>query len=137
MTEHSPITPSGPLDRRAARRQRRADRSRGGGAWVAGTILIVLGGIFLLQNAGIAIVPFRNWWALFILIPAIAAFGNALRAYRDAGNQLDRPARSSLLVGIALTFVTGMFLFGISWSFFGPVLIILLGIALIINYTMP
>jgi len=32
-----------------------------------------------------------------------------------------------------LLFVTGMFLFDISWTFFGPILIILVGIGIIVT----
>jgi hypothetical protein len=136
MNEQSPINGPEPFDRHEARRPRRAERFADpshGGAWAAGVILILLGVIFLLQNTGIFNFPLKNWWALFILIPTIGAFDTAIRMYRGAGNQLDRPARSSLLVGLVLTFVTVMFLFDISWTFFGPVLIILAGIVLILN----
>jgi hypothetical protein len=78
------------------------------GTWLVGLILIVLGGIFLLRNTGIFDIPLKNWWALFILIPAIGALDTALRMYRSAGNQLTAPARGSLLVGLVLTFVTTM-----------------------------
>jgi hypothetical protein len=100
-------------------------------------ILIVLGTVFLLRNTGTFDIPLKNWWALFILIPAIGAFDTALRTYHRLGNRLDRVARSSLLVGLVLTFVTAIFLFDIGWTFFGPILIILVGIALILNYMLP
>jgi hypothetical protein len=139
MNDQTSIREPESLDRRAARRQRReqrlADPSRGG-AWVTGFILIVLGTMFLLRNNGMSYIPLRNWWALFILIPAIGAFDSALRTYRNAGNQLTAPARSSLLVGTVLAFVTIMFLFDISWAVFGPILIILVGIAIILNYAL-
>jgi peptidoglycan/LPS O-acetylase OafA/YrhL len=125
-----------PLNRRDARRQRReerlADPSRPGG-WVAGLVLIVLGAMFLLRNMGSFDFPLQNWWALFILIPAVGAFDSAFRMYRAANNQLTAPARGSLLVGMVLTIVAFMFLFDISWTFFGPVLIILVGIGIIVN----
>lgn len=136
MNDQSPINEPEPSDRRETRRQRReerlADPSRGG-AWVAGVILIVLGTMFLMRNTGTFYIPLKNWWALFILIPAIGAFDTALRMYRSADIQLNAQARSSLLVGLVLTFVTAMFLFEISWTFFGPILIILAGIAIIFN----
>ena len=125
-----------PLDRREARKQRHeerlADPSRAGG-WVAGLVLIVLGAMFLLRNMGSFDFPLENWWALFILIPAVGAFDSAFRTYRAAGNQLTAPVRGSLLVGLVLTFVSAMFLFDISWTFFGPVLIILVGIGILFN----
>ena len=124
-----------PFDRREARHQRRAERladpSRGG-SWIAGIILIVLGGIFLLQNMGSYRFPFQNWWALFILIPAVGAFDTAFRAYRHAGT-FTAAARGSLLVGIVLTLVTAGFLFNIGWSYFGPALIILAGLGMLAN----
>jgi hypothetical protein len=139
MNEQSPIheTQPEPLSRREARRQRRAERladPSGRTGWVAGLILIVLGVAFLLQNTTNFTIPLKNWWALFILIPAIGALDTALRMYRSAGNQLTAPARGSLLVGLVLTFVTAAFLFGLSWSYFGPILIILAGIGLLATY---
>ena len=54
-----------PLDRREARRQRREERREalgvpGGNTWIAGVILIVLGGVFLMQNMGTFKIPFTN-----------------------------------------------------------------------------
>ncbi len=125
-----------PLDRREARRQRRAERfadpSRRG-SLIAGIILIVLGGIFLLQNMGMKSFPINNWWALFILIPAFGAFERALRMYREAGNQFTNQMNGSLLTGIVLTLVTAGFLFNIGWTYFGPVLIILAGLGILMN----
>ena len=72
-----------PVDRREARRQRR----EGTGGWIVGVILIVLGGLFLLQNSGALRIPLTSWWALFILIPALGAFERAWRVYRSTGNQ--------------------------------------------------
>mgnify|MGYP001316381740 CR=1 FL=1 len=45
------------------------------GGWIGGAILIFIGTVFLLKNFGF---PFpENWWAVFILIPAVAAFAGA------------------------------------------------------------
>ena len=136
MTEQSPAPEPEYLSRREARRQRReqrfADPSRGD-AWIVGIILIVLGGLFLMRTMGTDI-PLTNWWALFILIPAFGALSAAWRMYRQADNRLTTAARSSLLVGLVLTFITFMFLFEISWTYVGPILIILVGIAIILNY---
>ena len=121
---------SEPIDRQQRRDEPLADPSRTGG-WVAGLVLIVLGVLFLLRNTGTFDFPLQNWWALFILIPAVGALDSGFRTYRAAGNQLTAPARGSLLVGLVLTFVAAMFLFDISWTFFGPVLIILVGIGIL------
>ena len=138
MNDQTPINDnqSEPFDRLEARRQRRAERladpSRGGG-WIAGVILIVLGAAFLFRNTGIFTIPFVNWWALFILIPAIGSLDSAVRIYHHAGNQFTAAARGSLMVGLVLTFVTIMFLFDMSWTLFGPILIILVGLGIIVN----
>jgi hypothetical protein len=138
MNEQSPINQPEPLDRRETHRQRReerlADPSRGG-SWVAGIVLIVLGSMFLMRNIGNFDIPFQNWWALFILIPAVGSFENAIRLYRASGDQFEARARSALLLGLFLTFITVMFLFNISWTFVGPILIILVGLTIIFNST--
>jgi len=131
-----------PLDRHEARRQRREERREalgvpGGSTWIAGVILIVLGGIFLMQNMGTFKIPFTNWWALFILIPAFGSLDRAFRAYKTAGNQLTMFARNSLFVGLILTIVAGMFLFNLNWDFFGPILIILVGLGILANSAIP
>jgi hypothetical protein len=136
MTTPSPISEQSPSDhpeaRRLRREQRLADPSRGG-TWVVGIVLIVLGGMFLMRSTGLDI-SLTNWWALFILIPAIGAISASWRIYCDAGNRLTNAAHSSLLVGLDLTFITFMFLFEISRTYVGAILIIVVGIAIILNY---
>ena len=128
-----------PFDRRNARRQRRAERRvalgvpPSSGALVLGVILIVLGGAFLMQNMGKFYFPLTNWWALFILIPAIGAFERALHSYREANNQMTSQVSGSILVGIVLSLVTLGFLFNIGWTYFGPALIILVGLGILFN----
>ena len=128
------------LDRHAARHQRREERraARGagnGGAWVGGVVLIVLGIVFLLQNTGAF--SLENWWALFILIPALGAFGRARSNYQDAGGRLTAAVRSALMGGVVLTVVAAAFLFNLNWGLLGPVLILLAGIGLLINGLLP
>ena len=93
--------------------------------------MILLGMAFLLRTTGNFNFPLNNWWALFILIPAVGAFDTALRMYRNADNQLTGPALGSLLVGLVLTFVTASFLFNLNWSLFGPIILILAGIGIL------
>ena len=123
-------------NRRAERRQRIAERrvGRQGGSWIVGGILILAGILIMLQN----LISFQlnNWWALFILIPALGAFGNAWRAYQKNGH-LSAPARASLISGIILTMVTAIFLLGLNWNVLGPVLLILAGTGLLINTVLP
>jgi cation transport ATPase len=124
------------VDERSEREKRREERraargERSGSAWIIGVILIAVGLIWMFPR--LQIFSFTNWWALFILIPAVAAFGNAWRAYKNAGNHLDAQARGSLFGGLLLTCVAAAFLLNLNWTIVGPVLIILLGVGLLIN----
>lgn len=127
-------------DRIEARRRRREERwaargSRYGGAWIGGAILIVIGVLFLLQNW--VVISLENWWALFILIPAVGAFGAAWRSYEDAGGRLTASGRGSLIGGLILTMITAIFLFNLDWGILGPILIILVGFGLLLNAFLP
>ena len=131
-----------PFDRRESRRQRRAERREvrgipGGSTWIVGLILIVLGGAFLLQNMGRFYFPFTNWWALFILIPALSSLDRAYRAYKNAGNQFTAFARNAAFVGAILLIVAGLFLFNLNWTYFGPALLILVGVGVLANAMLP
>ncbi len=97
--------------------------------WIGGAILIALGILLLLQNlTGFSL---DNWWALFILIPAAGAFGRAWQGYQNAGGRLSGEAGRSLFGGILLLLITAIFLFGWSWTIFGPALLILAGASLL------
>lgn len=122
-------------ERWAARDERRAAGGSGRGAWIGGAILIILGLVFLLQNMGLLVLV--NWWALFILIPAVAAFGSAWRSYQAAGGRLTGGARGSLIGGLVLVLVAGVFLFGLNWGVVGPLLLVLAGIGLLLNAFLP
>jgi cation transport ATPase len=124
-------------DRRAARRQRIAERRAmrsGGGSWILGAVLILVGIFFLLQEY--TSFELQNWWAFFILIPAVGAFGNAWRVYRNGG-RLSMPARASLISGFLLTMVAAIFLLNLDWGILGPVLLILAGIGVLVNVVLP
>ena len=126
-----------PFDRQEIRRQRQEARRAALGTpshsstWVTGLILILLGVAFLIRTTGNFNFPLNNWWALFILIPAIGALDTALRIYRNSDNQLTAPAGGSLLVGLVLMFVTASFLFNLNWDIFGPAVLILAGIGIL------
>lgn len=103
---------------------------RGGAPWMGGAVLILIGVVFLLQQTtGFYL---NNWWAFFILIPAVGSFGNAWRAYQDAG-RFNASARSSLIGGLALTMIAAIFLFNLDWVILGPVMLILAGMAVLLN----
>jgi hypothetical protein len=119
--------------RREARQERRAARRSGtyASGWVGGAVLVLIGLVFLLRNTGAF--NLENWWALFILIPAIGAFGAAWNNYQSSGGRLTAGARGSLIGGFILLLITVVFLFGLNFGLVWPFILILGGIALLLN----
>jgi hypothetical protein len=105
--------------------EERYNRRRNRSAWIGGAVLIGIGVLLMLQNFGVA--TLNNWWALFILIPALGSFATAWRIYRGNGEQLSSPVVGSLIGGLVLTAVTATFLFNMNWAIVLPVVLILLG----------
>lgn len=113
--------------------QRRVERRQGRiGTSITGIVLIGLGVLFLLQNMG-NLALMHNWWALFILIPAIGAFAKAWDEYRKADSRLTRTASSEILSGLVLSLIAAAFLFELNWGLAGPALIILIGLGILLN----
>jgi hypothetical protein len=111
------------------RRQRRHS-----GGWIGGTMLIGLGLILLLQNlTGFSL---RNWWALFILLPAAGAFTAAWSNYQEAG-RVTSAVRASIFGGSILILVSATFLFGLNWAIVGPLLLLAAGVAILLNGILP
>jgi hypothetical protein len=131
--DHQPTNQPDTHDTGGSYSQHRTRRHSGG--WAGGAILIGLGLLLLLQNLGG--LQFENWWALFILIPAIGGLGAAWSNYQEAGGRLTRQVRSSLFGALILILVTAIFLFSLDWFIFGPLLLILGGGAILINNMLP
>ena len=119
-------------NRRAERRERRSSSSFG---WMGGAVLVIVGIVYLIQNFAGTPVLF-NWWALFILIPAVGAFSSAWDQYQKHGN-LTNGAIGSLIGGLVLTMIAATFLFGLSFGNIGPIILILAGVALLITALVP
>lgn len=112
--------------------ERRIRRSSGG--WVFGLILIGLGILLTVQNfSGFQL---NNWWALFILLPAIGAFTAAWNNYKEAG-RITGGVRASIFGGLVLCVVCAAFLFSMDWAILGPALIIAAGVGILINISLP
>jgi hypothetical protein len=119
------------LARHEARGQRHAGRPYG---WVAGAILILLGGVFLLQNIGYLFL--FNGWALFILIPALGMFASSWNSYKTNG-RLTRGGVVSLAWGVMMTVLTMVFLFDLNLGLYWPVLLIVGGMVLLGTALLP
>lgn len=120
-----PVSPQQPSIHHPEREQRSA------APWVAGLVLILLGGFFLLQNFGL--LRLNNWWALFILIPAIGSFATAWSIYQRSGWRLTSAVRGPLIGGLILSMVTAAFLFELDWGLIWPVFLILIGIGALVT----
>jgi hypothetical protein len=132
-TKSQPSVDEAPADWRDLRRQERAQRRdsrRGEGSWIGGIILIFLGVLFMLQNSGILVGG--HWWALFILIPAIAMFAGAYRTYGWAGG-FTPVMLGPLCCGVVLTTVSLIFLFGLDFGVVWPVFLILAGLGALVG----
>jgi hypothetical protein len=121
-------TPSETRDGRLGRRRNRRLAYKGG--WIGGAILLALGIILLWQN--VTGIDLGNWWALFILIPAVGALGRAWQRTQEASGRLTAEARTALFFGVIMVLVAGALLFGANWTMFGPALLVLVGIVLLV-----
>ena len=99
--------------------------------WVTGLLLIALGLIFLLLNAGL--VPSTgNWWALLILLPALLLVVTAWRQYRADG-ALTRRVAGTLSGALFPLTVALMFLLDLDWGRLWPVFVILPGLSMLLR----
>ena len=95
-----------------------------------GLVLITIGVIFLLsQITGFHI---NNWWALFIMIPAVFKLNEAWQGYQSNGRFTDE-TRNALFGGLMLATVAGFFLFNIGWNLFWPLVLIMIGLGALLN----
>jgi hypothetical protein len=106
-------------------------RSSEGSGWILGLVLIAVGAVFLLQNAGLPVL-LGNWWALFILIPAIGAFAAAWTLYRQDGHFTPRVV--GLVTGglVPLT-IALILLFNFNFGSAWPVLLVVLGAGILMR----
>jgi hypothetical protein len=129
-----------PVSDLEARRQRRAARraargGRYGSAVIVGIVLVAVGIIALLQD--FASLRVGDWGALFVLIPAAAAFIAGWRNYEEAGGRVTGRVVSALVIGLALVAVTVIVFFGLSWELSGPILLIVVGLGFLAGALLP
>jgi hypothetical protein len=96
------------------------------GGWLPGLILVLLGSIFLVQSYfGTTL---HNWWALFILVPALATLATAYGLWRDghAGSAL-----GPFVAGLGFVILTAIFLLDLPIGRLWPLFLIAAGVALL------
>jgi hypothetical protein len=108
-------------------------RRREHSGWILGLVLISLGLVFLLQNAGLPVLV-GNWWALFILIPALTAFAAAWTLYEQNGQVTPRVI-GLVTVGLVPLTIALIFLFNFDFGSAWPVLLVVLGGGMLLRGT--
>jgi cation transport ATPase len=99
---------------------------------ILGAIFILIGLIFLTQNISGFDFWNWNWWALFILLPALASLNRAWEIYRAQG-QANEAMRGPLVGGLVLLLAAAIFLFDLSWGTLWPLFLILFGLGALIS----
>ncbi len=78
-------------------------------------ILIAMGGVFLLAQAGILDLG-DNWWVIFIAIPGFVALASALVSYRNA-RHMQSGVIIQVVFGLALLLLSAILIWDPTWSF--------------------
>jgi len=101
-----------------------------GNTWIVAVILILVGIGLLVSN--FTSFTFDNWWALFLLIPAIAMLRNVWVDYQENG-RLTSKCTGPLIGGLAILVTVVIFLFNLSWSGLWPLAFVFGGIAVLLS----
>lgn len=99
-------------------------------SWMPGIVLILIGGVFLLRN--FYHIDLHNWWALFILFPALSNFTGAYEQYRQT-HEFSRRVRGRLFAGLVFTLLSVSFLLGLDFGLLWPVFLILGGLGILLG----
>jgi hypothetical protein len=76
---------------------------------------------------------FRNWWALFILIPSAGSFLTAYRLFVTNDRKLTAASRGPLIGGIILLLVALIFLLDLNWGTMWPIFLIVIGAGIMLG----
>lgn len=101
---------------------------------MTGLVVIAVGVYFLLRNFGVEL-PFlymHNWWALFILIAAIAPLTQAVQAWRDRG-RFDATVARPGLTALIIVSVALMLLLDVRWDRWWPIFVIYGGLWMLVR----
>ena len=124
-----------PEDDSKSKRRAERRRSERREPWLIGIILILIGAVFLFQNlTGFTI---NNWWALFIMIPALESFSRAWHVMQDAGGKFTSAVGRPLIGGLVLTSIAAILFLDLNWIIFAPILLIVAGAGILLNVSLP
>jgi len=106
-------------------------RARGPSGSIGFALVLILIGAFFLARQFIGF-EFHNWWALFILIPAVSSFRSAYRLWLRSG-RFSFGVWSAFYGGLFPLLVAFMFLFDLDWGMYWPLFVILAGFGMLVN----
>ncbi|ACE85745.1 LiaF transmembrane domain-containing protein [Cellvibrio japonicus] len=93
--------------------------------WALGLAIVAIGALLLARNLGVdfAFLKFHNWWAIFILLAAIAPLQQAISQYRRNG--WGNAVANSLVAAGAIVMLALLFLLDLSlWTWWPAFLIV-------------
>ena len=96
-----------------------------GSGVIGGLVMIAVGVIFLVTQ--FFDFHFRNWWALFILIPVLVAWIWAAKMIRGSG-AITQISIQAIMGSLFPLFVTSIFLFSWDWALVWPGFIVIAGL---------
>lgn len=103
--------------------------------WI-GLAFITGGIIVLLNQTGLVSFDF-NWWALFIIFPAIGSFSTAYKCYRATNNLFEMGVMMPVLIGLFMLALAYNLLMGngwnFNWNFLWPAIFIIIGLGMIFS----
>lgn len=99
-----------------------------------GLVVIVIGLLFLAREHGYKLdfLWIHHWWALFILIPAVAMTARVVARVRRLG-RFDAEAAGTSIGALATALVAGMFLLDLNFGKWWPVFVILGGLSILLS----
>ena len=100
-------------------------------SWAIGGVLIVVGVVYMIHN--VTGMTLGNWWALFILIPAIGSFVTAYQMWVRNDGRFTASSRGPLIGGLVLAGVAAVFLLSLDWGKVWPLFVILIGMGALLS----
>ena len=100
-------------------------------SWIWGFVFIIGGIILLAQQVGWLGARY-NWWALFILVPALASLGGGFSELQRSGG-FGAAVRAGLGSGLILLTLSLIFLFGLDWSQWWPLMVLVAGLTIFLE----
>lgn len=105
----------------------------GASNWAMGIAVVAIGGLLLARNLGVnlSFLNFHNWWAIFILLAAVAPLQQAFSRYQSGG--WSNAVLNSLISAGAIIVLALLFLLDLSLWTWWPVFIIIGGLMMMTN----